>query len=214
MKTVLLYSGGLDSTVLLYKLKEDKHDVHCFLANYGQRHKKELSFAKRHCSRHSIPFSEVHLQTYAGSSQTSEYIDVPEGHYEDESMKKTVVPNRNMILIANAVALAITQKASQVAIAAHAGDHAIYPDCRPEFLDTMRHATCIATEWTPVDLFFPFWSIDKTEIVRLGDRLGVPFELTWSCYKGLDFHCGKCGTCIERREAFELAGIEDFTVYV
>jgi 7-cyano-7-deazaguanine synthase len=148
----------------------------------------------------------------SGSSLTSPNIQVPEGHYEDESMKATVVPNRNMILLSIATGWAVSTGASSVSYAAHFGDHAIYPDCREEFADAMNNIMEIAG-WDKVSLNRPFSSFTKADIVKLGDELGVPFEKTWSCYKGGQIHCGVCGTCVERREAFELAGVTDPTIY-
>jgi 7-cyano-7-deazaguanine synthase len=150
-----------------------------------------------------------------GSSQTDKSVPVPEGHYEEESMKQTVVPNRNMILLALAGAWAISTKSDAIAYAAHSGDHAIYPDCRPEFTEAMSDALRLC-DWHEVKLMRPFLyptPMSKADIVKLGTSLGVPFELTWSCYKGGEKHCGKCGTCVERVEAFQLAGVEDPTEY-
>lgn len=127
-------------------------------------------------------------------------------------MKLTVVPNRNMILLALAGAWAVSTKSEAIAYAAHAGDHAIYPDCRPEFAEAMQGALLLC-DWHPVRIARPFLAMSKADLVKLGAELGVPFALTWSCYKGGDKHCGKCGTCVERREAFELAGVPDPTKY-
>ncbi len=147
-----------------------------------------------------------------GSSLTDPAVDVPLGHYEAENMKATIVPNRNMVFLAVATAWAISQKAQYIAYAAHSGDHAIYPDCRPEFADAMAQAIKLA-DWHPVELLRPFVSKTKAEIVKLGQELGVPYQWTWSCYQGGSVHCGACGTCIERREAFALAGVPDPTEY-
>lgn len=219
MKSVLCYSGGLDSTVLLYHLKYSLgNEVKCLGVNYGQRHKKELDKAleialKNQCHMEVIDFSFTRLpKLIATSSQTSEDIPVPEGHYAEESMKQTVVPNRNMLLLALAGSWAVATKSDYIAYAAHAGDHTIYPDCRPEFTDKMADALSLCDWWTPV-LLRPFINKTKADIVKLGAELKVPFELTWSCYKGGEKHCGKCGTCVERIEAFKLAGVPDPTEY-
>lgn len=216
MKTVLILSGGMDSTTLLYHMLADKHEVACLGVNYGQRHAKELTFAERLCRDLEVPWEVADLSKIkpllAGSSQTSDDLAVPEGHYAEESMKLTVVPNRNMLMLSLAGAWAISRKADVIAYAAHAGDHAIYPDCRPEFVDALDKTFALA-DWHQVKILRPFINMTKADIVLRGSHLGVPFEKTWSCYKGLDRHCGLCGTCRERREAFQLAGVADPTGY-
>tara|TARA_R110002012_G_scaffold36900_1_gene103920 strand:+ start:778 stop:1449 length:672 start_codon:yes stop_codon:yes gene_type:complete len=215
-KTVLIYSGGIDSTVLLYFLLKSRNDVKALSVNYGQRHDKELDYAKNMCGQLNVEHHVADLTALnpllSGSSLTSPHVQVPEGHYEDLSMKATVVPNRNMILLSIATGWAMSTGASSVSYAAHSGDRAIYPDCREEFADAMNNVMEIAG-WDKVSLDRPFSSLTKTDIVKLGDKLGVPFEQTWSCYKGQKLHCGMCGTCVERREAFELAGVTDPTIY-
>ena len=215
-KTVLIYSGGIDSTVLLYDLLNSGHDVQALSVNYGQRHIKELDCAKSLCNQLNVEHHVADLTALnpllSGSSLTSPYVQVPEGHYEDESMKATVVPNRNMILLSIAAGWAMSTGASSVSYAAHSGDRAIYPDCREEFADAMNGVMEIAG-WDKVSLNRPFSSLTKADIVKLGDELDVPFEQTWSCYKGGQVHCGVCGTCVERREAFQLAGVTDPTIY-
>jgi len=215
-KTVLIYSGGIDSTVLLYDLLNSGHDVQALSVNYGQRHGKELDCAKSLCKQLHVEHHVADLTALnpllSGSSLTSPHVQVPEGHYEDESMKATVVPNRNMILLSIATGWAMSTGASSVSYAAHSGDRAIYPDCKEEFADAMNSVMEIAG-WDKVSLNRPFSSLTKADIVKLGDELGVPFEQTWSCYKGGQVHCGVCGTCVERREAFQLAGVTDPTIY-
>ena len=210
---VMLYSGGLDSTVLLYKLKPN---VKPLMFDYGQRHKKELLYATQLCVDLDINFAVVGLgglaQLIAKGSQTG-LEPVPQGHYADESMKTTVVPNRNSIMLTIAIGHAITIGAKNVYFAAHAGDHAIYPDCRHDFVYAFNRAMHLANLWTPIDVFAPFVNMSKADIVAEGARYGVPFEKTWSCYEGRALHCGKCGTCVERREAFEHAGVVDPTTY-
>lgn len=216
MKTVIVYSGGLDSTVLLYHLRDAGHELHALSINYGQRHCCELDRAASICAKLGIPQPMADLSAIqpllAGSSLTSPEIEVAEGHYTEESMKSTVVPNRNMIFLSVATGHALSIKADQIAYAAHSGDHAIYPDCRNEFADAMATAIKLA-DWDQIELSRPFVNWTKADIVRRGAELDVPFQDTWSCYKGGDLHCGRCGTCIERREAFDLAGVTDPTPY-
>ncbi len=216
MQTVLILSGGMDSTVLLYHLLAEGVAVKALSINYGQRHSKELAQAAEICSEVGVYHQIADLRSIsgllAGSSLTSADIEVPEGHYAEENMKATVVPNRNMIMLAVATGWAISVKADSVSYAAHSGDHAIYPDCRKEFADAM-HTVMGLADWHPVKLHRPFVGMTKADIARRGHDLGVPFEKTWSCYKGLDLHCGRCGTCVERREAFEIAGLQDPTDY-
>lgn len=216
VKTVLIYSGGLDSTVLLYHLLAAGNAVHALSIDYGQRHRCELTCAETICRLANVSHQIADLSSIkpliAGSSLTSSTIEVAEGHYTEASMKSTVVPNRNMILLSIATGYALSIDTEQVAYAAHSGDHAIYPDCRNEFADAMAEAIRLC-DWKTVELARPFVDWTKADIVRRGATLGVPFEKTWSCYKGEAVHCGRCGTCIERREAFDLANVEDPTTY-
>lgn len=215
MKSVIILSGGMDSTTLLYWLKAEKRDIYALSFDYGQRHAKELGFGGDICARLGVSHQIVDLSALKrilrGSSQTDD-IPVPEGHYAEESMKLTVVPNRNMVMLAVAAGYGMSLKAGTVSYAAHAGDHAIYPDCRPEFADALDRAIELA-DWHRIRLERPFIGKTKADIARIGHELGVPFEKTWSCYKGLEKHCGKCGTCTERKEAFQLAGVPDPTEY-
>lgn len=216
MKTILIYSGGLDSTVLLYQLLADDYSVNAMGINYGQRHQKELVAAKGICDSLGVDFKVVDLSALkpflAGSSQTDDTVAVPHGHYEEESMKLTIVPNRNMIMLSIAIAYAVTTKSDSVAYAAHGGDHAIYPDCREEFVKALSDAAMLA-DWHKVQIERPFILKTKAEIVALGSKLNAPLRRTWSCYEGGEIHCGKCGTCVERREAFQIAKIKDDTFY-
>lgn len=204
MKTVLIYSGGLDSTTLLYKLLRGGDAVYAISFDYGQRHRKELKAAQKICALKKVPHTLINarsLKKLLRGSALTDSIAVPEGHYQDRTMRSTVVPNRNMIFISLAVAHAISLGAARVAIGVHAGDHAIYPDCRPKFIAAMRRAARIAN-YQKIGLLAPFLFKTKGDIVQLGKRLGVPFELTWTCYKGGARPCGACGACVERREAF------------
>ena len=222
-EVVLLFSGGMDSSVLLYHLLSEGRRVAPFSICYGQRHVRELNSAATivrmlppKLARKCFPYRSVDLRglrtVLSGSSQTSDMVRVPHGHYTDESMKQTVVPNRNMVLLSVAAGYAVSLGAGSVAFAAHAGDHAIYPDCRPEFADAMDAALKLS-HWNPLRLERPFVDMTKAEIARRGHQLGVPLEDTWSCYQEGTLHCGRCGTCVERREAFDLAGIPDTTRY-
>ena len=216
MKTVLVFSGGMDSTVLLYHLLAQGADVSALSVDYGQKHKIELERAKEMAADLDVDHRIVDLrsitQLFAGSSLTDQDCSIPHGHYEEETMKSTVVPNRNMILLSLATAWAISLKADAVSYAAHAGDHAIYPDCREAFASALDKAMRLS-DWNEVFLDRPFVDMSKAEIVSRGAELHVPFEKTWSCYEGGEQHCGKCGTCIERREAFHLANVVDPTPY-
>jgi 7-cyano-7-deazaguanine synthase len=217
MKTILIYSGGLDSTTLLYQLKAQGRDVKALSINYGQRHSKELDFAKKNCEVLGVEHRTVDLSSLkpllGGSSQTDASVEVPEGHYAAENMKLTVVPNRNMLMLSVAAAWAIAEKADTIAYAAHSGDHAIYPDCREEFVDALNKALGLA-DWHMVQIERPFINISKSAIVKLGNDLKVPWANAWSCYKGGDIQCGRCGTCVERVNAFREAGVLDPTEYL
>lgn len=214
-KTILIYSGGLDSTTLLYRLLADGHEVKCLSINYGQKHKKEIDSAKYFCAELDVDHEIIDLSSItkliSSNSLTSDQ-EVPEGHYEEESMKATVVPNRNMIMLSIAIAWAINEKFDCVAYAAHNGDHAIYPDCREEFVDKVSQAAELA-DWHPIKIIRPFIRLSKADIARQSKELNIDASKTWSCYKGKEFHCGKCGTCVERIEAFDLAGVKDGTIY-
>lgn len=206
----------MDSTVLLWELLAQGREVLAVGVNYGQKHFRELEAAKQICQSRGVRYQVADLRTlsvfFSGSALTSSGIEVPAGHYTDVSMKQTVVPNRNMILVSIAAAWALSEKADTVAYAAHSGDHTIYPDCRPEFVEALSNSLLLA-DWNPLRLEAPFVNMTKAEICHRGAELGVPFALTWSCYRGGERHCGTCGTCVERREAFQLSGIEDPTDY-
>lgn len=208
-KIVVIFSGGMDSTTLLYKMHKEENEIYALSFNYGQKHSKELEFAKKTCEKLNINHKIVDItsinQLLQGSSLTSD-IEVPEGHYEEEIMKSTVVPNRNMIFLSLAIGYAVSIGSNKVYYAAHSGDHAIYPDCRPEFVEKMNFVSKIAN-YEPVTIETPFLNIDKGDIAIIGKELGVDFSETWTCYKGKDEPCGKCGACVERKEALEKAGL-------
>jgi len=216
-RTVLIHSGGIDSTVLLGHLLAEGREVYALSIDYGQRHRRELEAARQICEHYGVKHQVADLRALAplfgANALTDSHVAVPEGHYEEASMKATVVPNRNMLLIAVAASWAMSLKASSVAYGAHGGDHAIYPDCRPVFADALDKAIRLA-DWHEVCLERTFVGMDKTSIVQRGVELRVPLELTWSCYVGGAKHCGKCGTCVERKEAFVRAGVKDPTDYL
>lgn len=217
-KTIVIYSGGLDSTVLLCKLKAEGREVKALSINYGQRHGRELEAARKICGMLHIEHKVADLsglrELMAGSSQTDSTVPVPHGHYAAENMKLTVVPNRNALLLSVGFAWAISLKHDTVAYAAHAGDHAIYPDCREEFTTPFAEAMRNA-DWHPVELERPFLTMTKAQIVGIGADIAACGAMaeSYSCYEGEEQHCGLCGTCQERRSAFRDAGVYDLTNY-
>lgn len=212
--SVIIVSGGLDSITLLYDKAETIALAISF--DYGQNHsKKELPYAEYHCQKLGIPHITIPLtfmHQYFKSSLLEGAEAIPEGHYEEENMKSTVVPFRNGIMLAIATGIAESHELKRVYIANHGGDHTIYPDCRPEFIDAMDKATSAGT-FVDVRVEAPYTNISKADIVRRGTALGIDYAKTWSCYKGSEIHCEKCGTCVERKEAFADAGVEDPTEY-
>lgn len=212
--SIIILSGGLDSTTMLYEYKE--HIALALSFDYGSNHnKKELSFASLHCKRLGIQHIIIPLEfihQYFHSSLLEGADAVPEGEYDDENMRSTVVPFRNGIMLAIAAGMAENNGLKQILMANHSGDHAIYPDCRPEFVKAMDAAIEAGT-YDGVRLFTPYTNLTKADIARHGKVLGIDYSETWSCYKGSEVHCGKCGTCTERREALCEAGITDSTVY-
>lgn len=217
---VAVVSGGLDSAVLAHHLEADGWTLRLLSFDYGQRHRVEVEHAAAMAAGLEVPHDVVDLRSVgallSGSALTDDAIEVPESHYTEESMRATVVANRNAIFAMVATGVAVAEGAGAVGLGIHAGDHAIYPDCRPPFVAAAEHLAKVANEGFVSDhfqLLAPFLAWSKAEIVRRGAELGVPFEGTWSCYKGGARHCGVCGTCVERREAFELAGVADPTEY-
>jgi 7-cyano-7-deazaguanine synthase len=215
-RAVLLLSGGLDSSTLLFFAREAGFEVFPVAVDYGQRHRREIEAAERVCDHARCALTRLALPSLAaafrGAALTDPAVEVPHGRYDDDSMRATVVPNRNMVLLSIAGAIAMSRGAALIAYAAHAGDHAIYPDCRPEFVSAMEKALA-AAHYSPVRLFTPFLTWKKSEIVGWGAAHEVPLGLTWSCYEGGEKHCGRCGTCVERREAFLAASVSDPTEY-
>ncbi|MFF2955879.1 7-cyano-7-deazaguanine synthase QueC [Kitasatospora sp. NPDC057965] len=217
---VVIASGGLDSTTVAYWLADSGSRLTLLSFDYGQRHRKELHFARRSAGLLAAHHEIVDLsglgRLLSGSALTDPAIAVPDGNYTAESMRSTVVPNRNAIMLSIAVAAAVAAGADAVAFGAHAGDHAVYPDCRTEFFDLFAETARVGSEGLISEdfrLLAPFIDQTKADIVAVGRQVGVPFADTWSCYRGGELHCGTCGTCTERIEAFVLAGVEDPTEY-
>lgn len=204
MKAVLIYSGGLDSTTLLYEYRESITLAVSF--DYGSKHnEREIACASENCRRLGIEHLVIPLdfmQKYFRSSLLKGGDDIPEGSYDDSNMQSTVVPFRNGIMLAVAAGLAESRGLDAIMMANHGGDHAIYPDCRPEFVDAFGKAVEAGT-YNGVKLLSPYCNITKRDIALRGKALGIDYSLTYSCYKGGEKHCGKCGTCTERREALE-----------
>jgi 7-cyano-7-deazaguanine synthase len=216
MKVVVLCSGGMDSVTALYRAHRDHEVIAIVSFDYGAKHNhREIPFAAEHASRIGVRHELIQLdfvERLFASDLLKSGGEIPEGHYEAENMKQTVVPFRNAIMLSIACGFTESIGADGLVIAAHSGDHAIYPDCREEFMRAMGDAMRLGT-YAGVKLLRPFIAMNKGQIVAEGARLGVDFARTWSCYKGGAVHCGKCGTCVERREAFAQAGIADPTVY-
>lgn len=217
MKVCVLLSGGMDSVTAFYDALGSHEVAACLSFDYGSKHNaRELPFARLHAEKAGVPHHVVSLDfmdRFFKSDLLRSGGEIPEGHYAEESMKQTVVPFRNGIMLSIAAGFAESIGADAVLIAAHSGDHAIYPDCREPFMRAMGEAMEQGT-YPGIRLLRPFIAMDKAAIAKHGADLGVDFAETWSCYKGGDVHCGVCGTCVERREAFLLAGLTDPTTYL
>ena len=212
--SVLILSGGMDSVTMLYEFRDRIALAVSF--DYGSNHNaRELPFAHLHCQRLGIEHLVIPL-SFVGRYFTSSLLQgaeaIPDGHYADENMRSTVVPFRNGIMLSVAVGLAESRGLQHVMMANHGGDHTIYPDCRPEFVEAFSRAAQTGT-YPGITLLAPYTSISKADIARHGRQLGIDYTETWSCYKGGEHHCGTCGTCVERREALAEAGIADATHY-
>jgi 7-cyano-7-deazaguanine synthase len=214
-KAVVIYSGGMDSYTILNKAKAEEYDLYALTFDYGQKHDKEIVFASDACKALEINHKIIDItainQLLQSSSLTSD-IEIPEGHYESASMKSTVVPNRNMILLSLAIGYAVDIGANKVFYGAHSGDHAIYPDCRPDFVHAMNKVAKLAN-YEPVDIVTPYLNSDKSEILADGLKMGLDYGKSWTCYNGREKACGKCGSCVERLEAFELNKVTDPLAY-
>ena len=216
-KVVVLVSGGMDSVAALYEANQRYAVVGAVSFDYGSKHNhKEIPFAAWHSRKLGIPHRTIRLG-FVDELFKSDLLQsggsIPDGHYQELTMKQTVVPFRNGIMLSIAGGFAESIEASGLVIAAHSGDHAIYPDCREDFMKSMADAIRLGT-YANVELLRPFIHNTKAEIAQRGHELGADFSKTWSCYKGGDTHCGTCGTCVERREAFMLADLPDPTVYL
>lgn len=204
---VAVVSGGLDSTTLLYELVRSWGTVHAVSFDYGQRHGVELDYASASCNQLGVRHDVIDLSGLAsliGTSSLTGDEPVPEGHYAQDTMKATVVPNRNMVMIAVAGAVAVSERADALAVGVHTGDHFVYPDCRPVFIAAANEALRVGND-NPPHLIAPYLSWSKADIAYRALELGVPLEDTWSCYVGGTEHCGRCGTCVERLEAIDAA---------
>lgn len=211
-KIVAVVSGGMDSVTMLHDLNAQGNELEVISFNYGQRHVKELEVAAKNAAKLGLRHTIVEMDFMRGLLSNSALTaggDVPEGHYAQDNMKATVVPNRNMIMASIAIGYAVNLGFDAVALGVHSGDHAIYPDCRPEFVSALRTASLIAN-YEPIDIVAPYLKMDKTSIIARG--LEIPtmdYSETWTCYKGLQRACGLCGSCQERLEGFANNGIAD-----
>lgn len=213
---LILLSGGLDSSTLLADAARRGTTRLAVSVAYGQRHVRELRAAHDIANYYGVEHLVLDLSGWGrlltGSALTDPAVAVPHGHYADESMRITVVPNRNATMLSAAAGIAQARGCNRVLTAVHFGDHPIYPDCRPKFIAAIAHATELATDGA-VTIEAPFVGMLKADIARTAGKLGLPVGLTWSCYEGGDLHCGRCGTCIERIEALRDAGVPDPTIY-
>ncbi len=211
MKAVIIVSGGMDSVTMLYHIiKNGGVSVEHILAfEYGQRHYKELTYVPYHANVFSVPYSIIDLKSLISVFGESAMINlnrrVPEGRYQEEIIQDTVVPNRNMIFLSIAVAKAQSIGVNTVLYGAHTGDHAIYPDCTPAFINAISRAACLGN-YKPMSISAPFILLNKVDILRHGLELNVDYSKTWTCYKGRNLACGTCSSCIERRGAFAALG--------
>jgi 7-cyano-7-deazaguanine synthase len=219
-KAVLIVSGGVDSSTLLYKTIEEGYEAYALTFIYGQKHKREIESAKRICHGLNVPHKVIDLSSLKeillGSALTDSSVEIPEvpetvEYYE--TLKSTIVPNRNSIFLSIAIGYAVSIGANHVFFGAHYSDRGVYPDCRREFIEALEYAERLANDNHNLVVSAPFVDMNKSQIVKLGAELGVPYKETWSCYKGGRVHCGVCSSCRERKRAFESAGVLDPTEY-
>ena len=219
-KAVIIASGGIDSSTLLYKMVKEGFEVYVLTFIYGQKHLKEIEYAKSIAEKLDVNHKVVDLSSMkvllSGSALTDSSIEVPEvpatsEYYE--TLQSTIVPNRNAIFLSIAIGYAVSLKANHVFFGAHFSDRGVYPDCRKEFVEAFQTAERLANDNPEMVVDAPFVDIDKSDIVKLGAELGVPFKETWTCYKGGEKHCGVCSSCRERKRAFVDSGVTDSTEY-
>ena len=214
--TVVIYSGGMDSFTVLHRALREGLIVHALSFDYGQRHARELDTARQVCSSLGVPHQVVDIRAIHGlidnSALTNPEADMPNGDYATDNLRNTVVPNRNMILLSLAIAKAVNIGAGRVDYGAHGGDHILYPDCRPEFVEAMNHVAGIAN-FEPVKLHAPYLASNKAEILREGLAMGLDYRHTWTCYEGRELACGVCGSCRERLAAFSANNVTDPLAY-
>ena len=211
--TVVIYSGGMDSFTLVNETHASEHLHSCLSFYYGQKHRKELEYAQRVCEELHTPHHILDLSVLQphllGSALTdSDAVPMPEGHYAEPNMRLTVVPNRNLIMLSIAIAYAVSHRLHEVRFGAHAGDHTIYPDCRPDFVGLVHDIAQIAN-WHPVRVTAPYQYYDKADILEIGNNLGLNYAKSWTCYAGRERACGRCGSCQERLEGFAKIGATD-----
>lgn len=215
-RTVVIYSGGMDSYTVLHRALREGLDVHALSFDYGQRHARELEVAERVCRQLGVPHQVVDIRAIHGLIDNSALTDasraLPEGDYGEENLSATVVPNRNMILLALAIAKAVNIGAGRVDYGAHGGDHVLYPDCRPEFVEAMNAVAGIAN-FEAVEIHAPYLHATKTQILAEGLAMGLDYIDTWTCYRGEALACGRCGSCRERLAAFAAHGVNDPIAY-
>lgn len=213
---VVIYSGGMDSYTVLHRAVNEGHSVHALSFDYGQRHSRELDVAQAVCEQLGIAHQVIDIRAIHGlinnSALTDPNIAMPEGDYAADNLHATVVPNRNMILLSLAIAKAVNIGAERVDYGAHGGDHILYPDCRPEFVQAMNHVAGIAN-FEPVTLHAPYLASSKADILRDGLAMGLDYRNTWTCYAGREMACGKCGSCRERLAAFAANNAVDPLAY-
>ncbi|GEN29229.1 7-cyano-7-deazaguanine synthase [Halovibrio variabilis] len=214
--TVVIYSGGMDSFTLLHRALREGLSVHALSFDYGQRHARELDTARQVCTSLGLPHQVVDIRAIHSlidnSALTNPDQAMPQGDYAADNLRATVVPNRNMILLSLAIAKAVNIGASRVDYGAHGGDHILYPDCRPAFVDAMNQVAGIAN-FEPVTLHAPYLHTSKADILREGLAMGLDYQHTWTCYEGRELACGVCGSCHERLAAFAANGVTDPLAY-
>ena len=210
--TVVIYSGGMDSYTVLHRALSEGLEVHALSFDYGQRHARELEVAARVCHDLGVPHQVVDIRAIHGLIDNSALTDadraLPDGDYGEENLAATVVPNRNMILLSLAIAKAVNIGAGRVAYGAHGGDHVLYPDCRPAFVEAMNTVAGIAN-FEAVEIHTPYLHASKAEILADGLAMGLDYADTWTCYRGDELACGRCGSCRERLAAFATHGVDD-----